>query len=332
MKKTFLGKLIPEHKKQALKRAARPALFALLVLPAIVAGGMLSLQKSQLNSTTGPRTTGGALAQSIAAVKGNNTLAIFGFPVLPVSTPTPTSCPRAEPPVPGFAAIGGIVDCINTIPFLKDASTGVKAGGGDTGTVIANPCTLTAGQDTGGTKATKSPILDANGKSISINQVSEAFRRVSDPKTKVAKANVSNDVVLFPLIPDGIRGVKRDGTTDLEKQCSQGFWTRDVAYWFVYKGLAILNWLATALAILLTIYGGVLYMTGFANEANVKKAKGIITGAYIGLAIVFLAKILVYGSVTLVSNTDPTKVGATDLPLTQDAPGASVTSGTSATK
>lgn len=226
MSRTFLGKIIPTHATPRVQRRAKPAWFALLVLPVMAAGGLLTLQSSQLSPESGPRTTGGALSRSIAAGE---------------EAAEKTRVLRAE----GGAAVN-------------------------------NPCTKEA--------------------------VSKAFKRQSD-------GTYAKDIVLFPIIPDGIRGVKEDGTTDIETVCSQGFWTRDVLYWFGYKILAILNWFATALAILLTMYAGILYISGFANEGNLKTAKGILIGTFMGLGLVFLAKVIVYSAVNVVSNEDPLKIG-----------------------
>jgi len=48
-----------------------------------------------------------------------------------------------------------------------------------------------------------------------------------------------------------------------------------------------------ALAILVIIYGGVLYITAAGNEENLKKAKAAVTGAAIGLAVALLAYVIV---------------------------------------
>lgn len=48
-----------------------------------------------------------------------------------------------------------------------------------------------------------------------------------------------------------------------------------------------------ALAILVIVYGGVLYITSAGNEESLKKAKGAVTGAVIGLAVALLAYVIV---------------------------------------
>ena len=48
-----------------------------------------------------------------------------------------------------------------------------------------------------------------------------------------------------------------------------------------------------ALAILVIVYGGVLYITSAGNEENIKKAKTAVTGAVIGLVVALLAYVIV---------------------------------------
>lgn len=263
----FIGKIVPEKAPSKPFRPPRSTWFGLLVLPALLAGGLLTLQKQQISTDTGPRTTGGALGTVLAL---------------------------AETPSPRILADGGPAP--------------------DTTSKIVNPCEL---------------LVKYNG--TETNQVSEAFHRKMTyyADGSVASISYSKDIVLFPIIPDGIRGIDLDGinvttgtyangmklkdgvkTPPSNSWCSQGFWTRDVVYWFIYKGLAFLNWAAVAVGIILVLYGSLLYMTGFASEENVKKAKGIIIGTFVGLAIVLLAKVIVYGAVNAISGKNPTEVGA----------------------
>jgi hypothetical protein len=152
-----------------------------------------------------------------------------------------------------------------------------------------------------------------------IGRVSEAFRRsaVRNPSVTEADADFSKlggeakplyqgrvdypDINIFPIIPDGLRGIRNDGIIDRENWCSQGFWPREVAFWFIFKALAFLNWLALAAAILLIMFGALLYITAFANEGNAKKGKSLIIGALVGLSIVFLAKVIVGIAVNIFS-------------------------------
>ncbi|CAN5136657.1 hypothetical protein BH11PAT4_BH11PAT4_1890 [soil metagenome] len=97
----------------------------------------------------------------------------------------------------------------------------------------------------------------------------------------------TSDIRLFPIIPDSFRDP--DG-------CNPQGWNRRIFAFLAYKVLAIANYLAGAIAIIATVYGGILYLGGFAGEENVKRAKSIIIGAYVGFAIVLLARLVVQGS------------------------------------
>jgi hypothetical protein len=300
MKKTFLGQPIPEHEKPRAKRPVKPAWFGLLVLPALFAGGILSFQRSALTTETGPRSGGAALARTVASVEGDDrTFAFNGSGSVASTTTSTTASTTTSTTASGTAGTAsGTSSSASTTASAGKPVVDPRSGLPDS-SVVENTCTVKTGIIVGGKD---------------IDRISEAFRRISDPTTHAAKGGtkeeIAPDVVLFPIIPDGLRGITPKGvdvTLDpntINNWCTQPFWTIEVFYWFVYKGLAILNWLAIAAAIILTLYAGVLYMTGFANEANVKKAKSILAAAYIGLAIVFMAKIIVYAGVNAVSGTN----------------------------
>jgi hypothetical protein len=100
--------------------------------------------------------------------------------------------------------------------------------------------------------------------------------------------------VIFPLIPAQLRpNATGDGS------CPPPAWNLNVVRYFIYKALTLLNWLAGALAVILTILAGLYYIAGFASESNIKKGKTILVTAYTGLIIVSLARLIVYGSVQL---------------------------------
>lgn len=50
---------------------------------------------------------------------------------------------------------------------------------------------------------------------------------------------------------------------------------------------------AAAIAVLLLIYGGIVYMTSSGDEKKTTSAKGILTGAVIGLVIVIFASVII---------------------------------------
>lgn len=98
---------------------------------------------------------------------------------------------------------------------------------------------------------------------------------------------------IFPIIPDALRS----------GDCSPAIWDRSVIIYLIAKALIILNWFATTLALLFTLYAGLLYISGYAKEDNVKKAKTLLIATYVGLAIVILARVIIFSAVDLLSDT-----------------------------
>lgn len=114
--------------------------------------------------------------------------------------------------------------------------------------------------------------------------------------------NLYNSGVL-PLFPSYITG--GEDTTEHGpgiSKCSASMWNRVIFVALVYKSLALVNWIAGALAVILTILSGVYYVSGFASENNVKKAKTILGATYAGFAIVLCARLIVQGSFLLFSD------------------------------
>ena len=89
---------------------------------------------------------------------------------------------------------------------------------------------------------------------------------------------------VFPLIPQS--------ALNNPTGCNPTGWNLPVVWYFLYKAIYILNWFAGVLAVLLTVYAGILYISGFANESHVKQAKTLLIACYVGLAIVFGARII----------------------------------------
>lgn len=129
----------------------------------------------------------------------------------------------------------------------------------------------------------------------------------ADP-TKVC-TTVSNQLFLeaknsgvptFPLIPNQFldSGVN---------ECNPARWNFDVFNYLAYKFLAILYFVSYVMTILLTIIAGIYYISGFANEANVKKGKSILISTYVGLLIVMLARLILFGSFNLITGKQVTR-------------------------
>jgi|GEM_PF-6288412 len=106
---------------------------------------------------------------------------------------------------------------------------------------------------------------------------------------------------IFPLIPDAIvdYGFYDSPQTDNNGGCVPSLWNMTIFGMLIYKVLALLNYLAGALAILATLYAGILYLTGAMSEANVKKAKTALIGTYVGFFIVLGARLIVQSSFQL---------------------------------
>ncbi len=103
---------------------------------------------------------------------------------------------------------------------------------------------------------------------------------------------------LFPFIPDSINS-KADGG------CKPAVWSRDVIVALLLRALALLNWLAVGLAIIMTVVGGIYYIAGFANENMVKTGKKYLVAVYLGVAIISLAQIMVTATFNVFNPTDP---------------------------
>ena len=107
-----------------------------------------------------------------------------------------------------------------------------------------------------------------------------------------------NDTQIFPLIPDSL--VAYNATDG----CVPALWDRYVAKVLVEKALALLNYVAGALAVLATIFAGVMYLTSYASEANAKKAKAVLVGTYIGFFITLGARMIVNDSFYLFGDSN----------------------------
>ena len=123
--------------------------------------------------------------------------------------------------------------------------------------------------------------------------------------------------VAFPFIPHGLID---------PNACNPTLWGLDVYKILAWKALVFLNWGAGALAILLTVYAGLLYVSGFAKEDNVKTAKKILVACYVGLAIVFSARIILYGTWQAFNDTPGVDFDSVQVNLTTGTPAPAATS------
>lgn len=151
-----------------------------------------------------------------------------------------------------------------------------------TRTLASNPGDL-GGAIAGGIAGGAGTVAKDNGP----QSCKEAVASVTDGK------GTPNSSQIFPAIPD----VLRTGA------CTPAVWDRSVIVYLIAKALIMLNWFATTLAILFTLYAGLLYISGFAKEDNVKKAKTLLIATYVGLAIVLLARVIIFSAVDLLSDS-----------------------------
>lgn len=110
---------------------------------------------------------------------------------------------------------------------------------------------------------------------------------------------------IFPLLPKEITDY--DPEDNVKTECVPGLWNRTIIGMLLFKILGLLNYVAGALAVVATIYAGVLYLTGAIAEGTVKKAKSILIGTYVGFFIVLSARLIVQGSFYLFSD-EPAEV------------------------
>lgn len=130
-------------------------------------------------------------------------------------------------------------------------------------------------------------------------------------KTRIGKVFTPENV--FPLLPIEILTDPLGGG----EKCTPADWTFEIYEILAWKILIILNWLAGTLAILFTIYAGLLYIGGFANEGNIKKAKSILIATYLGLVLVIMARVILYGTIAIFSKNG---VNPSDLGVEIDLP------------
>ena len=125
---------------------------------------------------------------------------------------------------------------------------------------------------------------------VAANNVNPCDTLVSAPPSNPPDPNRFSPATIFPLVSRSI--LDPNG-------CNPSFWNLTIMVIFLYKILGLLNWTAVSLAVIFIVYGGLLYISGFASEANVKKAKGVIITTCVGLIITLSAR-LILGSTQLI--------------------------------
>jgi len=79
----------------------------------------------------------------------------------------------------------------------------------------------------------------------------------------------------------------------IESPFSSSLTTGDAVVNRVFQIINVIGGVAALIAVLFIIYGGFLYITSAGDDEKVKQAQGTITGSVIGLAIVFLARLII---------------------------------------
>jgi hypothetical protein len=183
-----------------------------------------------------------------------------------------------------------------------------------------------AGDPTGGTSGTTSGTSSGTATSGTPSGPVE----VASPTCDLGNADISasfNSQKIFPILPKVILDAYSG------PGCSPAFWNLGIIVVLVWKVVGLLNWIAGILAVLLTVYAGLLYIGGFANESYVGTAKKILTASYVGLAIVIFARLILYAPVQFLSaagttTNDPLKNSTNQILNTGTSSGTTTGGGT----
>jgi len=162
---------------------------------------------------------------------------------------------------------------------IKAPSSSTTGTTGTTGTTTTNPTPTPITADPSLTTCDVTPG----------HPLHEAFYPTSDHNMHGTKLS------LFPLIPPEILN---------PTGCGPSLWTLPIFDILIFKFLGILNWLIFTFALGFTIYAGVLYVSGFANEGNVKRARTILITTYVGLIIALSARLIMGAVVATVADNN----------------------------
>jgi len=102
---------------------------------------------------------------------------------------------------------------------------------------------------------------------------------------------------IFPILPKELL----DG-----ELCSISYWNKEIFILFGYKILRFLNWVAGVIAIIATLWAGVLYIAGYISEKNITRAKSMLTTVWGGLVIVLAARYILASTQIITGETNST--------------------------
>jgi hypothetical protein len=111
--------------------------------------------------------------------------------------------------------------------------------------------------------------------------------------------NLALNAPLFPIIPASL--IEYDKPTG----CIPALWERRVVNIFLLRGITTLSWLATATAIILSLYAGVLYLLDTSQPDNAKKAIKILKAVYTGLLVLLLSRFIISQTITTFGSFNP---------------------------
>jgi hypothetical protein len=159
-----------------------------------------------------------------------------------------------------------------------------------------------------------SPAAAPAGKTAKDYCKPDFVRKYYDPKTlfpllppEVLGDTKPADITFVPVAPplpytnnfftDTVRDTgSKTGTTD-EPECSPAYWNRNILILIAWKVLYLLYWMAGILAVIITVYAGLLFISGFASEENTKTAKKLLVACYTGIVIIILGRVILYGTI-----------------------------------
>lgn len=117
------------------------------------------------------------------------------------------------------------------------------------------------------------------------------FLQLQRDPCAAAKTKLKSFTPLFPIIPNEL--TKINDTGEPENLCTPANWDRTIIVLLIYRGLGLLNYVAGAIAILATLWGGALYLFSQGQSEQMKNAKTLIIGTYVGFLIVLCARLMV---------------------------------------
>ncbi len=187
-------------------------------------------------------------------------------------------------------------NCVASLNTLKSQLTSLKSSLNSAITNNKCSCAVNVGDENIISLGTpgKPPIWDSAACTESDNGLlkPEAFDKVKCAETQTVGSETPADTDNSGASPQAAGSVRRSYTTLPNPLGPQNMTLGDVPK-IVGKVINAVLGIIGAIALLVVIYGGFLWMTSAGNESQVAKGKSTLMWAAIALAIIFLAWILV---------------------------------------